>query len=273
MSALDWLERAKAMPEGTTRKVPHDCGPGDCLQINHKADGWAAYCHRCGYRGWIPRPAESLGEKLARLSRAKALESRVEASVELPSPKVLDPQAWPSDARVWLYKAGISNAEIEALGFYWNPSIQRVVIPVRDSHGKPIYWQARTLDKANPRKYLNPRADKSRLVAKYGAGSLIVLTEDILSAYKVSRVGVSGWSLMGTKLSDYVAGDLLRERKPVAVWLDPDTAGQTSAAKILRALRAYGLDVRNLVSSKDPKLLSREEINERIEGCSPSRDA
>jgi hypothetical protein len=261
--APDWLERARALPEGTTRKVPHDCGPGDCLQVNHKPDGFSAYCHRCEYRGWFPRPAESLAERLERVSRAKAVERRVEATLDLPNPRVLDPREWPSDARVWLYKAGVSNAEIEALGFYWNPSLQRVVMPVRGQDGKPIYWQARTLDKTNPRKYINPRADKSRLVARYGSGPLVVLTEDLLSAYKVATRGnVAGWCLMGTKLSEYVAGELLRGRKPVAVWLDPDGAGQTAAAKIMRALRAYGLDVRNVVSNKDPKLLSREEINE-----------
>jgi len=162
---------------------------------------------------------------------------------------------------VWLYKAGISNTEIKALGFYWNPSLQRVVMPVRNPDFSVIYWQARTLDKTNPRKYINPRADKSRLLAKYGNGPLVVLTEDLLSSYKVATRGnVSGWCLMGTKLSEYVAGELLRERKPVAVWLDPDSAGQTNAAKIVRALRAYGLAVRNVVSNKDPKLLSREEI-------------
>jgi hypothetical protein len=161
---------------------------------------------------------------------------------------------------VWLYKAGISNTEIEALGIYWNPRMCRVVIPVTNEAGEVVYWQARTLDKTNPKKYLNPRVDKRRLVAKYGDGPQIVLTEDILSAYRVSRSAAAGWCLMGTKITDYIAAELLRSGKPVVVWLDPDAAGQTNAMKIIKQLRAYGIPARNVVSKKDPKLLQREEI-------------
>ena len=256
-----WLQHAQSLPEGGSRKIPHDCGPGDCLHINHKRDGWAAYCHRCAYKGWVPRPAESLTERLARLRRVQAAEEAVAASPALPLPTEKNPSAWPLDARVWLYKAGIANQEIEALGFYWNPRMQRVVLPVRNELGEVVYWQARTLDKTNPRKYLNPHVDKRRLVARYGDGPLIVLTEDLLSAYKVATRGrVSGWCLLGTKISDWIAAELIRSGKPVAVWLDPDKAGQTNAAKIIKQLRAYGIAARNVVSSKDPKLLQREEI-------------
>ncbi|WP_175106461.1 toprim domain-containing protein [Pararobbsia alpina] len=162
---------------------------------------------------------------------------------------------------MWLYKAGISNAEIEGLGIYWNRYMQRVVIPVRDELGHVVYWQARTLDKTNPKKYLNPHVDKRRLVAKFGSGSLLVLTEDLLSAYKVATRGnVAAWCLLGTKITDFIATGILASGKPVTVWLDPDAAGQTNATKIIKQLRAYGVTVRNVVSEKDPKLLGREEI-------------
>lgn len=260
LDSKEWLQHAQALHEGGSKKIEHSCGPGDCLHINNKRDGWSAYCHRCAYKGWVPRPAESLTEKLERLRRIQTAENTIAARPELPTPAEYDPRAWPIDARVWLYKAGISNAEIESLGFYWNPRIQRVVIPVRDEAGQVIYWQARSLDATNPKKYLNPRVDKQRLVAKYGRGPAIVLTEDILSAYRVSRAEVEAWSLMGTKITDYIAAGLLLSGKPVAVWLDPDKAGQTNAALILKQLRAYGIDARNVVSSKDPKLLSRGDI-------------
>lgn len=257
----EWLAHAQRLPEGVTRKIPHDCGPGDCLQLNHKRDGWAAYCHRCGYKGWVGRPAENLSEKLARLERMRDAERFVRDDPCLPMPANTDPRTWPLDARVWLYKAGISNAEIEALGFYWNPKLLRVVMPVYDgATGVPVYWQARTLDTTNPRKYLNPSVDKARLIVRYGDGPTIVLTEDMLSAYKVSRVGVAGWSILGTKLNDHTAAEVIREGKPVCVWLDPDKAGQTAAAEIIKKLRSYGVRVRGVLSTKDPKLLSREEI-------------
>ncbi|WP_316886398.1 toprim domain-containing protein [Ralstonia thomasii] len=178
-------------------------------------------------------------------------------------PQVHTPQQWPLEAAVWLYKAGLSNDDIARLGFYWCPRLSRVVMPVYDDAGKCIYWQARTLEPyhVNPRKYLNPAVDKSRLIARYGDGPAIVLTEDILSAYKVSLAGVAGWSLMGTRLNTYTTAQVLTARKPVFVWMDPDEAGQKAAKEIMRTLRAYGVTVQNVVSTKDPKLLSREEIS------------
>lgn len=255
-----WLQHAQTLHEGGSRKIPHDCGAGDCLHINHKREGWSAYCYRCGHKRFIPRPAESLTEKLARLQRIQAAEADVTASPSLPMPAEYEPNLWPLAARVWLYKAAISNVEIKALGIYWNTRSSRVVIPVSDAEGQVVYWQARTLDKTNPKKYLNPRVDKRRLVAKYGNGPAVVLTEDILSAYRVSRAGFEGWCLLGTKLNDHTAASLIKCCRPVVVWLDPDSAGQTAATQIIKRLRAYGVTVHNVVSDRDPKLLPREVI-------------
>lgn len=261
MSDKAWLVSAQSLPEGSTRKISHHCGPGDCLQINHKRDGWAAYCHRCSYKGFVPRPAETLTEKLARLKRIQTAERDACFSPSLPMPAEYQPSLWPMAARVWLYKAGLSNVEIQQLGYYWNARIQRVVMPIRDAAGTLLYWQARTLDKTNPKKYLNQRGvDKHSFVARFGAGPIVVLTEDILSAYKVSRACVEAMPLMGTKLSTTVAAEIIRDGRPVACWLDPDAAGRTAAAKVCKTLRAYGVKVTNIESERDPKLLSREEI-------------
>lgn len=261
MSDKAWLSVAQSLPEGSTRKVPHDCGPGDCLQINHKRDGWSAYCHRCSYKSFVSRPAETLSQKLDRLKHTQAAERDASFSPSLPMPAEYEPSLWPLAARVWLYKAGMSNVEIKHLGYYWNARIQRVVMPVRDAAGTLLYWQARTLDKTNPRKYLNQRGvDRHSFVARYGTGPIIVLTEDILSSYKVSRAAVEAWPLMGTKLSTTLTAALVEDGRPVTVWLDPDKAGKTAAAKICKTLRAYGVKVNNVVSDTDPKLISREVI-------------
>jgi hypothetical protein len=256
----DYLKFAQSLPEGSHKKYTHSCGPGECRIVSHKRDGWGWSCFRCGEKGWTPRPAENLSEKLARLARIRSVEDSVLWDATLPPPAEYEPQAWPLDARVWLYKAGISNVEIKQLGIFWNSRLARVVLPVRDEAGKVIYWQARTLDKANPRKYLNPRVDKARLAARYGSGPALVLTEDLLSAYRVSRAGFEAWSLLGTKVSDFVATRIIELDKPVAVFLDPDKAGRENAAKIIKALRSYGVGAINIQSEKDPKLLSTEVI-------------
>lgn len=182
----------------------------------------------------------------------------------LPHPVNFDPDTWPKDALVWLHKASIGRSEIDKLGCYYHEPSGRVVIPVFDE-GRLVYWQARAVDGRQP-KYINPEVNRQRLVAKYGAGSPLVLTEDVLSAYRVSAV-CEAWSLMGTKLTDYVAADILKRGDDVLVWLDPDwhypqgkRPGIIAAKKIAKQLISMGVNAVRVVSRADPKILSTREI-------------
>lgn len=266
-----WLSKAQSLPEGRKARVSHDCGPGECMMVSHKAEGWSAHCFRCSEangEGWVPRPAESLAERLERIKRSRIAEIRIAQSVDLPQGEP-DPQQWPLAARVWLYKAGLSNSDIEKLGIRWSKAMERVVVPLY-KNGKVVYWQARSLSKEDGvAKYVNPSVPRDHLMFRAGSGPL-VLTEDILSAYRMSKAGYSGWALMGTKLNDFNATQIIRHSKDgdvrVSLWLDPDQAGQGAARKIAKSLRAYGVAVSNIVSARDPKLYSRIEIIKTLGG-------
>lgn len=106
------------------------------------------------------------------------------------------------------------------------------------------------------------------MLPRFGSADAVTLTEDTLSAYKVGRVA-EGWSLLGTRASARLLTELLARRPPVNVWLDPDGPGQRAAQKLIRQLRGLGLETRNIVSAKDPKLLTYEQIKE-ILACSPT---
>jgi DNA primase len=97
------------------------------------------------------------------------------------------------------------------------------------------------------------------MLVSYGSGPFPVLTEDILSAYKIGLVG-EGWPAMGTNVPDAYVAEFMRRRRPVAVWLDPDGPGRKAAARYTKQLRAYGLTVIDIRSEKDPKLHTIEEI-------------
>jgi len=135
--------------------------------------------------------------------------------------------------------------------------MQRVVMPVYDGR-KLVYWQARGFNPALP-KYINPIVDKHKLVARFGAGPVLALTEDILSAFKVSRV-TEAWALMGTSIPDGVLAMLGKDGRPVAIMLDPDKAGLRAAAKAHKQLGAVGIEATVLHPPKDPKLLTPQEI-------------
>uniref|UniRef100_A0AAU7J866 DNA primase n=1 Tax=Xanthomonas phage MK21 TaxID=3148942 RepID=A0AAU7J866_9CAUD len=263
------LERlAQGLPVGGRRRVGHNCGEGKCMVVNREADHLSCYCHRCGGKGF-KREHESIEAKLARLHAEQTSECRVCATVELPEPRVYDTREWPLDAKVWFFKYGISLWMMSDLGLYWCPAIGRVVLPIIEGNS-PVYWTARS--QTRQPKWLTPDIPKKGLVAKYGVGKgdTIALCEDPLSAYKVGMI-TEAWSLLGTKMHESVVVALVGSGKRVAVWLDDDRGrsngsnpGQDAARKIAHRLRAFGLDVRNVTSPKDPKAFCPEYIKEKL---------
>lgn len=267
-----WEQHTKQLPKlGQSGRFDHGCGEGRVLKVTNGTEGFTAYCFRCGEPGFIPHPTPSLSERLARLEAQRIAEARVSSTVELPAPATCDPQLWPLMARVWLYKAGLSNDDIVRLGAYWHEPTQRVILPVYDN-GKLIYWQGRDphWKRGSPRmKYINPPVDKTRLTAKYGSGPFIVLNEDILSAFRVSRVA-EAWSLMGTALAAGVLADLIKQGKPVVVMLDPDSGGQNATTKIIRKLGNLGVPAYAAFPARDPKYLTKEETLSCLTSTRPS---
>ena len=170
-------------------------------------------------------------------------------------PAEFNPSLWPLAARVWLYKAGLSNERITELGFYWNDRMQRVVMPVLTGL-KVSYWQARGFDKDRP-KYINPHVYKP--LFKVGTGPMLVLTEDMLSAARVGEV-TEAWSILGTSMDDDKVAQVVATGLPVRIWLDPDSAGLKGRRKLVPKLRAYGVDAFAIKTDRDPKLYSKEEI-------------
>lgn len=267
-----WAKLTAQVPPGQRRRVEHDCGDGKVLLISNNMEGYSAWCFRCNEAGFIPHHTPSLSERLALMERTRIAEVRASSTVAPPDPRQTDPQQWPLHARVWLYKAGLSNDDIERISAYYHPPTQRVILPVmRD--GECIYWQGRDTQwvRGSGRiKYINPAVDKTHLCAKYGSGPVIVLTEDILSGYRVARV-TEAWALMGTELAPGVLADLVKQNKPVVVMTDPDAGGQKAGAKITRTLGALGLLSFVASPTRDPKYLTVEETKSCVNSCLPSQ--
>lgn len=262
LSRASWLPLAEGLEPGRRIRVDHDCGPGNTLLITRDGARLRAYCFRCDESGSARGPEESLAVKLERLKAAQDGDRQMEqAPTVLPHPANRDVSTWPTPAKLWLYRAGLGRKEIGQLGVYYHQPSDRVVLPVLKD-GRPIYWQARALDGRMP-KYLNPNVDRSTILPTYGKADVPTLCEDILSAFKVGLVA-EGWSLMGVKASDLLLSRLLARGKRVNIWLDPDPPGQRAAAKISKQLTSYGLSVKNIVSTRDPKLHTRDQIKELL---------
>ena len=255
------LALADQLKLGQKRRVEHDCGEGKTMVVSRTERGTSYWCHRCHDKGWIPAE-RSLADRIAALNEATEWDGTAQQSLELPGPGKMNPQDWPDEPRLWLYKAGFSNDEIRRHGWYWNPKMERVILPVKVD-GKTIYWQGRGFDSARP-KALNPTVNREGLVAKYGQGDWIALTEDMLSAAKVGGVGAA-WALLGTVLSYSTALALSEAGRPVLLMLDDDPAGRRGAAEAAKTLNLLGVRNHQVYFGKDPKLVPRAVIKAKAQ--------
>lgn len=263
------LAVAEDLRQGGKVRVEHTCGDGRTMIVSRDSRGVSYWCHRCHAKGWIP-DERSLAERIQALSQAQELDKVAADSLELPGPGKFDTWDWPDEALLWLFKAGFSRDEIRAFGWYWNPRMQRVILPVRDRLEKVIYWQGRGFDKDRP-KVINPTVNREGLVAQYGSGTdCVALTEDILSAAKVGGVeGASAWALLGTVLSYSTALSLAELGRPVLLMLDDDPAGRRGAAEASKILSLLGVWHKQVYFGKDPKLIPRSVIASTIKEYLP----
>lgn len=251
----EWLHLAQELEVGRRRRVDHTCGDGKTMIVDNKPDGYSAYCWRCSDQGWFKKEL-SIAERLERLRVQQQAEDEARVSAALPLPAIYDPREWPLEAKVWLYKAGINNDQISQYGIYYNPRLQRVVLPVMDGE-KAVYWQARKIAKGGA-KYLNPSINKPWFVARNSGGPMVI-TEDVLSAIRVGEV-TSAISALGTSIQEDALPWLSGLSDHYLVWLDPDGAGRQGSTKFVQKLRAYGLAATPIRTDKDPKYYSRGEI-------------
>lgn len=251
-----WVPVAEGLKLGNRTRINHLCGEGRTLLVSRSQDGLRAWCFRCNDGDSLPPPQESIAEKLARFKQ-QASADLAAGTPKLPTPMILDVALWPDAARLWLYKAGLGRAEIGKLGAYYHPPTNRVVLPLYDGI-TPVFWQARSIDGRQP-KYLAPVVSKAHLLPRWGKAPSITITEDILSAFKVGLVA-EGWCALGTRANDKMLFELLRDKRPVNVALDPDAAGQRGATKLITQLRAYGIDASNVVFPKDPKMMPLDTL-------------
>lgn len=280
MDPIEWLEQAKAVPVGQKEKVTHLCGDASLVVYNN-IDSWTAWCWRCHTRGWVPKEQPNMKERLARKAQQEAIDRELSYQVRPPSPASFDLTSWSVAARVWLYKAGLTPDKIRDLGAYFHEPTQRVVLPIRDSDGKVVFWQARNPEfpKVAGAKYISASVPRHLVHVLYGdsygeAGAVAhsrkpyVLTEDILSAFKVGASGAGiGYAVMGTALGPHTVARLLQSGvTDVLLWFDPDSAGEAARQTISKQLRLVGIDATSITTDRDPKCYSFDEIRGYIDG-------
>jgi hypothetical protein len=94
-------------------------------------------------------------------------------------------------------------------------------------------------------------------------GSILVIVEDLLSAYKLHYAGYSTLCLLGTKLDKGILPEILLDNHSrVVLWLDDDAAGHLGAMKLFKELSPvfkYITSI-NMLQPKEIALRSLQEM-------------
>ena len=262
MTNKSWLEIAKELPLGhKTRSQCHECGTTDkSLIVNHSHKAYNAYCFRCG-----SQPFEMKGEmSLEELKQMKELNHAAHTSkLKLALPEDFSHDI-PLEGRLWLYSGGITESTWKEFGIGYSESLRRVILPVYNDKKALVWYQCRAVFKGQSPKYIQPSDGRDTVIFKCGnsiSNKQCVIVEDILSAIRVGKHTVAA-SILGTKITTSQA-QALSQFDTVVTWLDSDKAGVKGAQAIRKTLQLV-TRVTNVVTKKDPKCLSDEQIRQEL---------
>mgnify|MGYP003645527512 CR=1 FL=1 len=215
------------------------CGSKDNLA--EYTNSW--YCFGCGYY----KKKTDLNSLRERVSKGL---SNDRVGYPLNSTEKIAPRG-----RKWLLEYNITDEEIEKYGICWSEPDLLVLYNSRD------YWQGRVFSDITTQKY---KSWGSKPIVMYGTIKKavgVVLVEDIISAICVSRVpDIVAIPMFGTSCSRELERHLKKLDIFTYVWLDGDV--KKKSIKIKNRLKSLGLLTKSILTNKDPKTYSKEQIEE-----------
>ena len=251
---------------GEGRRYPHDCSnKGDkSLIVTRTRKGWVWYCHRCQESGIRDLSGKSPAERIAFIKSLDVKPEKSMQDIRLP----LDyTREIPPEGLVYLYKRGLSDADIKVCHIGFSPKYQRIIFPVYEGR-KLVFYQGRTINevtKGNP-KYMNVYQVGRRDVFFYVnclSSEDIAVVEDIVSAIRVGKV-LNAVAVLSTHIPESLVLSLDNKYEHIYLWLDPDKFQK--CVKLMHRYRFFDMNVDVVRSGHDPKFYSNDEIRRLVYG-------
>ena len=158
-------------------------------------------------------------------------------------------------ASLWLRECGLTMRDVVEHRILWSPSWERLIFPVGDC------WQGRYFGSDPKKAKWFTKGDIHNVIYKLGTGPEVVLVEDILSAIRVSKFS-SCICLFGSALPSMWISRMGFLGSRFAVWLDFDK--RVHSIQLCKRLQNLGFQARSIITLKDPKNLTDEEIQKEI---------
>lgn len=252
----EWLDDAKRVPLGQSRRVFHGAETRRNLVVYNNPDSYSAYCHSCRtsarvYKEVYQKVVEA-PPKMLRYLNTKSL-------ITLSALAKEDAGKYAQIVRL-LHQKGMSTALLDDYVVRYSPDDDRLVLrlPYRLDVGRDISG-------SSPAKWMVYGDPERGYVHLQGKGSYAVLTEDLFSAIKVNHyTGLHTVWNMGTRVSNEITNLLHTNGYTAVLAFDGDAAGNTATVDYSRRLSLCGLayKVVNVPDGLDPKDLSHLQLTE-----------
>lgn len=261
----EWLTIAQNLPVGHNQRIDcPNCGVGtntNAAIVNHNPKYYSCYCNACGPVDYEPKGELSLAERKHIQELNEAAANMPSKEIKLPEDTTYEHTEFSREAKMWLYKAGLTPTLWRKYRIGYSPKLGRVVLPVNNSNGKLIWYQLRAVYAGQVPKYTQPSAERTHVYfAGKGRRRGAVVVEDVMSAIRVheAQETYTAVSLLGTKITSSQS-NYLSEFEEVVTWLDGDKAGTTGARNVRKVVGLL-TECRNIRSTNDPKCYSNKEI-------------
>ena len=268
-----WQTIAKNLPQGQSARVEcNNCGIGTgatAAICNHNAKAYTVHCFACDHHEFESKGVLSLDERkrINDLNEEAYASSNTTGPITLPEDTTYEPTEFSREARMWLFKAGITPTTWRKYGIGYSKRLERVVLPVFSTSGDLIWYQCRAILTGQKPKYLQPSRDKNNVYYDSGtpeSSGRVIVVEDILSYIRVNEAGDNDvFTPLGTKLSSGQANALSKYDR-ITTWLDGDRAGRDGAKNIKRTMSLL-CEVDNIRTDEDPKCYSNKQIREILQ--------
>lgn len=257
-------------PLGVTKKYRHiECTPehkAPALNVTRIDDGWIWYCFRCrkGGKKFISSLSPA---QYKQWIKNKSIQPDLKVrTVKLPNDFSL---ILPSKGKVWFYKYGITDKEIKEYGMGYSKYYDRIILPVYNKD-KLLFWLGRNLGlvtRENPKYRTVQNYKRKDLYFKIGStnSNKVCIVEDIISAIKVGRQ-VPCYALLSAHVPDRLIKNLLdKYGKSITLYLWLDYDKQDKMIQWLQRYKSlFNINIKIVVTIKDPKCYSNKEIKEFI---------
>ena len=269
MQHYEWLNDAKKVPVGQSRRVYHGAEKRPNLQVYNNSDSWSAWCYACGEGGKVRK------EVLERVVEAPPEFRKYLSSSDCCTLDELAQQHPDKFKRLvlLLHRKHMSTALLKPYKPLYNLTDDRLVLGWygsyigRDCTEKHHAKWFKYHNAGVPMDYVYLQGEKTGSTQEP-----VILTEDLFSAIKVRHyTGYSTLCCLGTHISDAIITFLTKTQYPPyypVLAFDGDTAGDKAKRTASKRLSIRGVQFAavRVPDDHDPKDLTPLELNKLFEG-------